>query len=699
MGLKKFTDFDSRTPLLTGDFLVGYKNDASKEFRTQISDLIEALKPYFIRNHTLYKVAGCERMQYGFLRYFGNDVLVNGTIVNNENFECFSVDSKLIDYTNLEDFGEIVTVFSVIGDCEPCFEYILRPELPFTQVGIFQTDINSGQIVRVTIVSDSGYYKAIWWDGTIDIMQSANMVTKTSIGGLRNLSAVSCDVFGKPSGNIITIVADMDPNVFVHSNVSGLTALQGLQIENNKLIDLDISNCISLTYVHSYNNNLTSINLQNTPLLTAINITNNNLDENSLNDIFNNLNNDNVIKEISIENNPGEPTCDRNIAINNNWIVYPEKSSKIINLSTIQTAGDPIQLQFNSDSGFYKVNWWDAPEIFNSGDVTDKPALGSNETFNVFACDSTGNIFGNLFGNVNCSNSGLVYADFSRISEIEMINLDYNNLNTLKVSNCNSLKDITCTNNELTSIDVSNCSSLSSIYLFTNQLDVNNLETIFNDLSSRIGISPGYIDITNNVGESLCDKMIAYNKNWTVEPPLAGLGLVTFQINGSLTEVNPGPALFNVGDFYTLNVTYDTTQHDILNGAGIGIATYDNVSYTFTCNGYVAQINNVGQITSFSSPQTTYGYDLFTNLTSPNGSINAPQYIGQELAPNYQPMLSLTDVSQTLVSGKSLPDPFDPLVGWTTGEVKFGWETAWDITSGLPPLFNIKGNITNIINI
>jgi hypothetical protein len=47
MADKRFTDFDSRVQLLTGDFFVGYKEDGSAEFRTRLIDLVEALRPFF----------------------------------------------------------------------------------------------------------------------------------------------------------------------------------------------------------------------------------------------------------------------------------------------------------------------------------------------------------------------------------------------------------------------------------------------------------------------------------------------------------------------------------------------------------------------------------------------------------------------------------------------------------------------------
>jgi hypothetical protein len=40
MATKNFTQFNLKTPLLTSDFIVGYRADGSAEFRSQIKDIV-----------------------------------------------------------------------------------------------------------------------------------------------------------------------------------------------------------------------------------------------------------------------------------------------------------------------------------------------------------------------------------------------------------------------------------------------------------------------------------------------------------------------------------------------------------------------------------------------------------------------------------------------------------------------------------
>ena len=51
-----FTDFDSKSSLLSGDFFVGYKNDGSAEFRTTLNDIVNYLKNIFVQknNNPIY---------------------------------------------------------------------------------------------------------------------------------------------------------------------------------------------------------------------------------------------------------------------------------------------------------------------------------------------------------------------------------------------------------------------------------------------------------------------------------------------------------------------------------------------------------------------------------------------------------------------------------------------------------------------
>jgi hypothetical protein len=66
---------------------------------------------------TYYNVAGCERMEYHVIKYTGFGVLAEGTIVNNDTPECWTI---LDIATGSEDVGTIAYVWDTPNDCQPC---------------------------------------------------------------------------------------------------------------------------------------------------------------------------------------------------------------------------------------------------------------------------------------------------------------------------------------------------------------------------------------------------------------------------------------------------------------------------------------------------------------------------------------------------------------------------------------------------
>jgi hypothetical protein len=68
---------------------------------------------------TNYNVAGCERMEYHVISYTGNDVLPEGTIVNNATPECwFIVDQT----TDPADVGTVEYIWPILNECAPCVD-------------------------------------------------------------------------------------------------------------------------------------------------------------------------------------------------------------------------------------------------------------------------------------------------------------------------------------------------------------------------------------------------------------------------------------------------------------------------------------------------------------------------------------------------------------------------------------------------
>ena len=119
-----FTDFDSKTSLLSGDFLVGYNQDGSAEFRTRINDIVDYLKTIFIQknNDPIYVSINND----GFLMNLNSDenyYFVVNESVDNFRFFIDGLDGfTLQNNYNINDFYDCnlgITTTSLIASDVP----------------------------------------------------------------------------------------------------------------------------------------------------------------------------------------------------------------------------------------------------------------------------------------------------------------------------------------------------------------------------------------------------------------------------------------------------------------------------------------------------------------------------------------------------------------------------------------------------
>ena len=93
-------------------------HDYSCDFSAQVNQLGPSTgKPPFTPL-TYYNVAGCERMEYHVIAYEGNDLLPEGTIVSNEDSECWYITTPA---DGPEDVGYIINNFGITG-CQVCID-------------------------------------------------------------------------------------------------------------------------------------------------------------------------------------------------------------------------------------------------------------------------------------------------------------------------------------------------------------------------------------------------------------------------------------------------------------------------------------------------------------------------------------------------------------------------------------------------
>jgi Leucine-rich repeat (LRR) protein len=162
----------------------------------------------------------------------------------------------------------------------------------------------------------TGAIEIDWGDGTFT---SSILSYNTENFSHLYTGIVSCTII--ISGENITNLQSYN-NPVTDIDVSNNPALTYLNCSYNLLTSLDVSNNTMLNSLDCSNNQLTSLDMSNNTVLNNLNCSNNQLSTEALNALFTSLHNFYVYggyKWISIFNNPGTGTCNRNIATNKGW--------------------------------------------------------------------------------------------------------------------------------------------------------------------------------------------------------------------------------------------------------------------------------------------------------------------------------------------------------------------------------------------
>ena len=151
------------------------------------------------------------------------------------------------------------------------------------------------------------------------------------------------------------------------------------------------------------------------------------------------------------------------------------------------------------------------------GDVT---YLGCYEnqltSLNVSGCTS--------LRELHCYKNRLTSLDVSGCTSLTTLNCWWNSLTSLKVSGCTSLTELWCYSNQLTSLDVSGCTTLTQLYCYGNQINGEGMTKLVNSLPDRMGLSCGTLRVIDydrskkrdENWSSFADVATASEKNWEV---------------------------------------------------------------------------------------------------------------------------------------------------------------------------------------
>ena len=210
------------------------------------------------------------------------------------------------------------------------------------------------------------------------------------------------------------------------------------------------------------------------------------------------------------------------------------------NKITILTQKSDVTISIGG-SGSISIDWGDKTEIesyflYESHYSTSKILSHSYNSSSQKTITITGNIT-----YLECVNQEIIKLDVSNNPVLKELHCGYNQLKNLDVSRNTELIDLGCYMNLLTDLNVSNNNKLAYLNCHTNllkELDLSNnvklywvlcgnnflsseaLNELFGTLHNNDDIAgrTKIISIHNNSGTNNCDRSIAENKGWVVEP-------------------------------------------------------------------------------------------------------------------------------------------------------------------------------------
>jgi len=413
---------------------------------------------------------------------------------------------------------------------------ILGDGIPEQQIGIVKT--NDGTPLTGTIYSCNsegvreGRFFEIYFNScgiaSIDLTKCPG----AEYLGLYNNILTSLDVSSLSQLQFL----DVDTNFLESLDVSGKPLLSALYCGSNLLISLDVSNLTSLTTLGCNGNSLTSLDVSGLSLLDNLSCSDNLLTSleasgcTSLGDtIFDGANFSSNPTLVSL--NFSGCTSLTSFAIN----TYDLDLLTSVDLSGCTSLdSSSASLNLSSCPSLTSVNLSGCTSLVSLGRLNFR-YTSPIQTLNLSNCTSLETF---IISDASRTYS-FVSLDFSGCSALLNINLNdesdlFPSLETINVTGCSALTDLSFLNSIVSSIDISDCVLLTSIAGSTSLTGLNasgltaldfvsvsnNLftDTALNSLftSLEIAVSPGAIFITNNPGSATCDPTIAEAKGWTV---------------------------------------------------------------------------------------------------------------------------------------------------------------------------------------
>ncbi|WP_178987860.1 T9SS type A sorting domain-containing protein [Winogradskyella schleiferi] len=338
-----------------------------------------------------------------------------------------------------------------------------------------------------TYVPDDNFEQALINDGHDDILD--NLVLTENIDVLKSL-----DVSNESISSLVGIedfsaleILDCSTNSIENLDVSSNTELIQIDVTNNNLIVLDLSTNTAVTTIYCASNMIEHLDLSTNLALTTLNCSNNNLTNldvstisllNNFDCSFNQMESLNLVSNnalVSVLCNDNNLFA-LNINNGNNTSITTFNATNNNNLFCIQVDDEA----FPDTAGWQK----DMGASYNVACGTYIPDDNFEQELIDIGIDSDG-ILNNFVATTDINSvlaldiSNLAIADLTGIQDFEDLidlNISYNILTNIDLSNNTDLEILDCSNNEITDLDLTLNAALTSLLCNDNSLLTINIE-------------------------------------------------------------------------------------------------------------------------------------------------------------------------------------------------------------------------------
>ena len=284
----------------------------------------------------------------------------------------------------------------------------------------------------------------------------------------------------------VTSISLPDNGLINEANLTGLSKLEYLNVNENQLVSLNVSGLNTLSDLYCFNNLLKVLDLSNTVGLTNLNCSSNKLTDINISGLnklekFRCVNNELTSLDVSGLNRLKTFDCSSNK-------LASLDVSNLTNLSDLDCRSNPlISLNTNGCINLEELcsrGYGSVDRDPNLSDL-DVSHLVNLVHLNIHCSGiTTLNVSGlKKLTKLECSNNKIAELDVSESTSLEYLNCEYNQISVLNVGKLPNLNVLLCGHNQITRLDIAESVNLTNLSCSSNQITELNAAGLVNLIS------------------------------------------------------------------------------------------------------------------------------------------------------------------------------------------------------------------------